>query len=182
MSAPTPLETAERITQFLERTNPTLFAGAGVGRRVGLPDWDQFLELLAKRCEHFDDATSAALIRERVARGNYLGAASVYKTCDSIPEGERWKVLADPFRQPIPKEMAERVVPLVSLGFTAIVTTNYDHSLHDACALGHHKWVVPVERTQLRGASLNKDFFIARVHGCAEHPTTWPSTSLIMQR
>jgi hypothetical protein len=102
---------------------------SGVGRRVGLPDWNGFIEHLAATCAQWNDATSAQLIRERLAKNQFLSAATVFKTCDSIPVGERWKALAAPFVQIVAPDVVDRLCPLVSLGFTAIITTNYDTAL-----------------------------------------------------
>ncbi|MGH9195613.1 MAG: SIR2 family NAD-dependent protein deacylase, partial [Acidimicrobiia bacterium] len=52
------------------------------------------------------------------------------------------------------------------------MTTNYEHSLHDACARARRRWVQPIERDTLRGATLSREFFVARIHGSAEQPTT----------
>ena len=47
------------------------------------------------------------------------------------------------------------------------------HSLHDAYSSVYKpKWVTPVERGDLRSASQSRDYFIARIHGNAEHPET----------
>jgi hypothetical protein len=163
----------ESIEAALAQPNPVLFAGAGVGRRVGLPDWYGYMEALAAECERFNDSLSAQLIKQRVSRGHFLEAATVYKTCDSIPEGERWKGLAAPFTRRYTEDELDRIVPLVSLGFTAIVTTNYDRSFHEACVRARLGWVTPVERgdDSLKGASFKQELFIARIHGRAEQPS-----------
>lgn len=173
MAATQDSDLVRAIQAALSSHNPVLFAGAGVGRRVGLPDWSGYMEALAVECERYDDAASAALIRQRVSRGHFLEAAAVYKTCDSIPEGERWKGLAAPFRRTFSDEEIDRLVPLVGLAFTALVTTNYDQSLHEACVRARLGWVTPVERgdESLKGASFKSDLFIARIHGRAEQPS-----------
>lgn len=174
MPARDPDTLSKRLSNFLDRPNPILFVGSGVGRRVGMPDWRGFMEYLASECDRFGDPTSAALIRQRVGRGQFLAAATVYKTCDSIPQGERWKGLAGPFRSTISPGDLNKLEALVGINVTAIVTTNYDHSLHDAHATFKKSWAVPIERGDgsLRGASLRKEFFVARIHGRAELPTS----------
>ncbi len=164
---------AEGITAHLARENPLLFAGAGVGCRVGLPTWYQYMEHLACACERFEDKLSAALIRQRTKDGQFLEAATVFKTCNLIPEGERWKELAAPFRVTPAADIIARLEALAGLGFTAMVTTNYDHFLHQASSRVAG-WPQPIERDDgsLRGASLKRDFFIARIHGRAEFPTS----------
>ncbi|HWM95213.1 MAG TPA: SIR2 family protein [Thermoanaerobaculia bacterium] len=163
----------ESLLALLSRQDSILFAGAGVACRVGYPTWRGYLELLAHSCESFRDLTAAALIRERAADGNYLGAASVFKTSQKIPEGERLRLLADPFIRDVSPHQLARLDALVQLPFSAIVTTNYDASLHKARA-NKRGWFSPVERGDgsLRGASLQRDFFIARIHGRAEMPSS----------
>ncbi len=161
---------AQRLEDFLNRPNPVLFAGAGVGTRVGFPTWDAFIWSLADVCKRFNDQESALLIRRRLEQCQHLGAASVFKTTHLVPEGERWKALAEPFTREATN--LDKLVALVGLRFSAIVTTNYDHSLHDAHSKVFRKWVVPVERGSLRSASQSRDYFIARIHGNAEKPTS----------
>lgn len=168
----TPLLIAEAIQKFLKRPNPVLFAGAGIGCRVGYPSWGQYIEELAVTCEEFRDPESAVLIRKRLQQGNYLGAATVFKTSTLIPEGERWRRLALPFQKIPEPDQLDKLVPLVCLPVTAMVTTNYENSLHNAYAKATGKWISPVERDSLRGASTNRDMFVARIHGNSEQPTS----------
>lgn len=146
-------EISEAIWRVLHRPAPVLFTGAGVGRRVGLPDWRSYMHLLAETCDKWRDTTSGSLLREKVTRNQFLSAGTIYKACDLIPEGEKWKALAEPF--------------------TSVVTTNYDHSLHQTCVQAR-KWFVPVERGDgsLRGAMFQREYMIARLHGRAEMPQT----------
>ena len=159
-----------RLSKFFARTNPALFAGAGVGSRVGFPAWDTYIEFLANVCDAFDDHESAVLIRKRLGQRHHLGAASVFKTSHVIPIAERWKALAKPFT--VHPTNLDRLDALVGLPFSSIVTTNYDQSLHHACSKVFRKWVTPVERGNLRSGSQSRDYFIARIHGAAEHPTS----------
>ncbi len=170
----TPEQIAAVLQTAMDRPNPMLFAGSGVGRRVNLPDWRSFIEHLAAVCDQHGDITSGRLIRERVERGQFLSAASVFKTCESIPIGERWKALAAPFTQELSPELVDRLCPLVTLGFTAIVTTNYDTSMHQARARAGKGWTLPIELDDdsLGGASLATSFFLARLHGRAQKPTS----------
>ncbi len=147
-----------------------LFAGAGVGCRVGFPTWNGYIEHLAAECDRFGDGDSARFIRSQLHQRNHLGAATVFKMTSVVPQGELWKALSDPFKAQVADTELEKLVPLVSLPFSAIVTTNYEHSLHDACARARGRWVQPVERGSLRIASLSRDFYLARIHGNAEQP------------
>ena len=159
-----------RLRDFFDRPNPVLFAGAGVGSRVGFPTWDTYIKYLADVCDRFNDHESAVLIRRRLDQRQHLGAVSVFKTTHLIPTGERWKALAEPFTRDATNP--DKLDALVGLPFSAIVTTNYDHSLHDVHSNVFHKWVTPVNRGSLRSSSQSRDYFIARIHGTAENPTS----------
>ena len=159
-----------RLRDFFDRPNPVLFAGAGVGSRVGFPTWDTYIKYLADVCDRFNDHESAVLIRRRLDQRQHLGAVSVFKTTHLIPTGERWKALAEPFTRDATNP--DKLDALVGLPFSAIVTTNYDHSLHDVHSKVFHKWVTPVDRGSLRSSSQSRDYFIARIHGTAENPTS----------
>jgi SIR2-like domain len=163
-------EIGQTLRDFIAQPRSVLFAGAGVGCRVDLPGWADWLDTLASVCTEFDDDPSATLIRARVQQGDYLGAATVYKTCRNIPVGERLARMAAPFRT-IPGDL-KRLETLISLPITGIVTTNYDRSLHEACAQFRGHAVMPLElRDQtLRNAALISEFFVARIHGRAELP------------
>jgi uncharacterized short protein YbdD (DUF466 family) len=163
---------AAKICQVVSQTNVVLFAGAGVGKRVGLPDWDEYVEHLAAESERYTDGAASVLIRERLRAGAHAAAASVYKTSVTIPEGRMWEGLASPFRISIPAEELGRLDSLVGLGFGAIVTTNYDRSLLNAFAKVFRYSPIPLERGDgsLKRAPVTADVFIARVHGRAEDP------------
>ena len=139
--------------------------------RVGYPTWSDYLASLATACQTWNDPASATLIRQRVLREKYPEAATVYRTCDVIPLGERWKLLAQPFTRVLTDSQTNLLVPLVSLPFSAIITTNYDHSLHQA-AVKKGRWFLPVEINDdtLRGTTFQREFFIARIHGRADVP------------
>lgn len=159
-------ELSTEIDEFLKRNNPTLFAGAGVGVRAGLPTWQQFMDKLATFAQNFDTET-ASLIKKRASNCHFLEAASVYKTCPEIPVGERYKGLSAPFLN-IPD--AAKLQALVSLPFFAFITTNYDRSLHDAYArvYGTSPYTVELHDSTMANASYRTEFYIARIHGRAE--------------
>jgi hypothetical protein len=73
---------AQSIIDIVSAPRTILFAGAGIGARVGLPDWSEYIEQLARVSELSGDKDSALLIRKRVAKRQWLGAASVYKTAE----------------------------------------------------------------------------------------------------
>ena len=167
-----PEDIASAISLSLQRSNPVLFAGAGVGCRVGFPTWAAFIDHLADVCEQYKDPDSAKLVRTRREQGDFLGAATVFKTSQLIPEGERWRSLSSPFRAQVGDEALDKLTPLTKLPFGAIVTTNYDRSLHDSFARSRGRWAPPAERQGLGAVATSREFFIARIHGNAEDATS----------
>lgn len=161
-----------KLTNALSRTVPVLFVGAGVGKRVGYPDWKSLLGILADASEKYGDPDSATLIRSRAQQGRLLEAASVYKTAD-IPLGERMREMAAPFIVvPSESELA-KLDALVSLPVSAFITTNYDNSLHRALTKnGRFARPVEVDDGSLTSAALSQDLFVARIHGRAESPNS----------
>jgi len=161
-----PHEISKEIDEFLKRDNPTLFAGAGVGARAGLPTWNGFMTMLAQFSRKYDPIT-ADLIEKRASKGQFLEAAAVYKTCSDIPVGEKYKRLSEPF-QKIPD--ATKLHSLISLPFFAVITTNYDRSLHDAYAkvYGRAPHTVELHDSTMANASYRRGFYIARIHGRSE--------------
>jgi len=155
-----------------------LFAGAGVGQRAGLPTWDGYLEYLASVAENYEKET-ALLMRKRIRSRLYPEAADLYKMCPVIPEGVKYENLASPFNS----YSADKLHALMALPFSAVVTTNYDFSLHDAYVnlFSRQKEsalnLTAAKYVELGDASMKQaqywlDFFIARLHGRAEIPTT----------
>lgn len=176
---------AERIRALVSTGESVLFAGAGTSARVGFPTWPQYMEHLASSCSERGDEAAAALIRQRVADHDYLGAATVFKTSRRIPEGERWKILAEPFCAVPDAKQLEKLDALLSLPFSAVITTNYDRVIHEVASrvadvrrasgdVTRTSWTIPLERGDgsLRGGALRCDFFVARIHGRAELPTS----------
>lgn len=166
-----PNELSDLIIDFITRdTNAALFAGAGVGVRAGLPNWSQFLDHLATIAGKYSE-TEGKLIRERARDGHFIKAAQVYKSSPSIPQGELYKQIARPFRNP---PSPEKLNALISLPFSAIFTTNYDRSLHHSYAsvVGRDAQCVELEDPTMKSAPFMLDFYIARMHGRVEVPET----------
>jgi hypothetical protein len=170
---------AAKLAQFLQERGACLFAGAGVGKKAGLPLWDEYVEHLASVADRYE-AETGVLIRKRLSSSHHLEAATYYKQCILIPDGVKYQELGAPFST-TGSYSPDYLVPLVALPFAAIVTTNYDRALHDACNLalqrGDQRRVKAPFHVELGDASMKqaifwKDFFIARVHGRAEVPTT----------
>lgn len=157
------------IVRILEGDPCTLFAGAGTSAFAGLRTWKDYLAALADVLAKYE-ADLAAVMRKRVSRGQLLEAAHSYLESTDMPVGEKYKQLTaqlktdhyDPYR----------LVPLASLPFEAIVTTNYDRALIEAWARHHRKAPYPVERNDptMKAAPFLSKFFVARIHGREEIP------------
>ena len=162
-----PNEICERLLRILTEEPVVLFAGAGVGVRAGLPDWRNYLSHLISVAEQYEKET-ALIMRSRASENRFADSAHYYKICPHIPQGEKYAQLARPFEQG--KFDATKLNPLMNLGFEAIVTTNYDRSLHDSSAAVSRKAPRPFELDDgsLRQAPYCNEFYIARLHGRAE--------------
>jgi len=169
-----PQSLAQLIHSFVTTKQPVLFSGSGIGKRVGMPLWGDFLEHLAVTCVKYGDNDSARLIRKNVAQGDFIRAAGIYELCGDIPNGERFKELIKPFAPTWDDAKLDLLKPLFELPFGAVVTTNYDRSQHDAYAHARQRSPVQLELddSSLRVGALQTTFFIARIHGRTEFPET----------
>ena len=167
-------ELSKVILDFACSGRSVLFTGAGVGKKVGFPLWGEYLDHLASVCAKYDDEDSATLMRKKIRESNLLGAAAIYEDCQDIPIGERWKHLAAPFTAAVSEENLDLFAPLCGLPFGAIITTNYDRSQHDACARVKKRAPIQLELdgNTMRGGADQTAFYIARIHGAAESPTS----------
>lgn len=161
-------ELERSLTEWLDKQSPTLFAGAGVGARLGYPNWPEYLEYLAKELAQHSPM-AAQYMRECLKAGNYLYAAWLYKSNPDIPLGEKFSLLAAPFRK---KYDTKPLHALINLRFSSIVTTNYDRSLLDASAIVRKQAPLTADLgdTTLGQAIFYQDYYVARIHGRAEVP------------
>ncbi len=160
------------LLEIARRPGSILFAGAGVGKRAGLPDWYEYVEFLATVADAYELETGT-LMRKRAASSLLTHALELYKKCPLILEGEKFSKLGEPFSSG--SYDAERLRALVALPFDSIVTTNFDRSLYDAYAKVYHCAPMSAELgdPSLKQAIYNwREFFIARVHGRVEVPRT----------
>ena len=165
-------ELARTILETARKPGSVLFAGAGVAKRAGLPNWEEFIESLAVAAEPYEPET-AHLVRKRLANGLLTHAAELFGKCPEIPAGVKQETLAAPFRSE--RYNADALRALVALPFDTIVTTNFDRSLHDAYAQVHEVSPLCAELhdPSLKRAIYNwQEPFIARIHGRAEIPAT----------
>ena len=125
------MKTEDLATRLIEalRDDTVLFAGAGCSAKVGIPVWADYLKHLALTAERYEPEV-AALMRKRIDSEKFLAAAFLFKHELQAPEGDKWAAICAPFGAGTYSH--EPLLPLVSLSFRAIVTTNFDSSLFDA--------------------------------------------------
>jgi SIR2-like domain len=162
---------AEGLSKVISEAPMVLFAGAGVSARANLPVWSEYLGKLADSAGKYESET-ADLMRKRISSGLLLDAAGYFKSCAVIPEDERFRLLAAPFE--IGNYDFKKIIPLCSIPFKAIATTNYDRSLLDASSqtLGRAPQCAELDDSTLRLAPFWRTHYIARIHGRAEVPRT----------
>lgn len=171
----------KRIIEFVRQGGSCLFAGAGVAKRAGYPAWDEYINHLCNIAGMYEKDMET-LMRKRLKAGFYLEAAELYKTAIEIPEGVKFAELASPFLN-AKNYFPNKLHALMALPFSAVVTTNYDRSLHDAyfnlysnrkesgLSLNAPKYV-ELGDLSMKQAIFWIDFYIARIHGRAEIPQT----------
>lgn len=163
---------SKEISEFFSTAkSPALFAGAGVGAKAGLPTWPELMEHLAKVTEQHGELETAELIRIRYKSGHYLNAATIYKSCPTIPIGEIHSQIANQFSNP---PNTKDLNALLSLPFSAVFTTNYDRSLLDSYSevVRRAPKTVELRDPTMRMALFDQNFYIARLHGRAELPNS----------
>ena len=161
------------VSQFIfnfitTKKNPVLFAGAGVSAYAGLPNWSQFLELLANHLKKKDPMASA-LMMEYIGSGHFCEASNTYKNSPHLLDNEKFPIIEEIFKS---ATNPGNLCPLVSLPFTSIVTTNYDNALHTAYSIVHQELPKSIELSNetLKKAMFLEEFHIARIHGQFDLP------------
>lgn len=169
MLASSSAELSEVMVNIFKHGSVSLFAGAGVSGRAGIPTWTSYLDGLASTAEKYEDLT-AQMMRARLKSNLLLEAAHLFKICPAMPVGEKLRALAAPFTKGHydPTKLAS----LAALPFEMVATTNYDNSLHDAFAISHQCSIKTAELDDatMKQAPFWKDFHIVRLHGRAEVP------------
>lgn len=161
---------ARALLAHVQRSDlePVLFSGAGVSMRAGLPDWKGLLTALAEGVR-FKSALLANAMTESIAQGKLTKAADLWALVDEVPLGDRLgtltTVLSAYDHQPL-RDIA-------ALPFKACLTTNFDRSILDAFAVS--RGAAPRDYRlgdkTLAEAVWEKQFFVARLHGCVEAPS-----------
>lgn len=172
MDIATPEELSKVLLTHVASPRNALFAGAGTSARLGVSTWDVLLRNLASVCAEFGDTTSASLIEAKIQEQDLLGAASVYNLCKRIPVGEKLKRLTILLSPAMGDAELEKLRSLMEVGFSAMVTTNFDRVLHHAYSFVYRRSPLNLELDDdsLRAGAGLSEFFIARIHGRVEHP------------
>lgn len=154
---------------FAEAELPVLFAGAGVSARAGLPAWKAYLTTLAGAASTFDVGTKY-MMDKQIAEGKLDLAASYFYLCDDIPQATRLAELI----APLEKYNSSLLEELASLPFASFTTTNFDEAILDAyaAARGRAPRLVNIDEPTLDAAPFEKKFYIARIHGRVEVPSS----------
>ena len=158
----------KRLIKFFEDSeSPVLFAGAGVSARAGLPIWKDFIKGMAEFARPYDVLTRHIIV-ERLAEGQLLNAASYFFLCPKIPEADKFGYI----RSVLSNYDASVLCGLISLPFSSVITSNYDRSLFDAYAKCNKSSPISfsIDDPSIKGASFEKELFVARVHGRSEYP------------
>jgi len=165
----TPNELQVRLADILSGDKCTLFAGAGISAFAGLRTWGEYLTALAASLERYEPDL-AVVMRKRIARGLFLEAAHLYIESTDMPSGEKLRQLVQMLKTD--QYDPSKLLPLVSLPFEAVVTTNYDRALIEAWAKQHKSAPVCIEKNDptFKSAAFLSQPFIARIHGREEVP------------
>jgi len=164
------MKVQEALAEFFRQSRlPTLFAGAGVSARGGLPSWPSYLSKLGAAAGEYDPYIKF-IIDKAVADGALTDAASLYLMCRDMPESKKLLGLQEPL---LHFDWA-RLSDLVKLPFRSVVTTNFDRLLFAAYAKGAGLAAreVNIDDPALSAAKFADDFFVARLHGRVELPTS----------
>jgi hypothetical protein len=163
-----PNAVTEALTRFFKEASfPTLFLGAGVSARTGLPNWNKLVEDLAEGIRSSDPLT-AQQMRECVTSCDFPLAVEYFKLSRRMVEGDKRQLLV----RLLSDFDATAILPVAKLPFRACLTTNFDRSILDAIAAARGK--APRDY-RLGDASFNRaqweeNLFVARIHGAVEVP------------
>lgn len=154
---------------FKNSETPILFAGAGVSARAGVVTWATLLKQLQESVRA-RDAYTANIMAESVHENDYLLAADYYFLTKKVPDGEKLQIISNALKQ----YDHDAILDLVRLPFQGFVTTNFDRCLNDAYAKAYGRSALDFRRgdDSFKQILWARDFFIARIHGSVEHPTS----------
>ncbi|MFP3754145.1 SIR2 family protein [Cupriavidus sp. SIMBA_020] len=160
----------DRVARFFsESKHPILFAGAGVSAKAGIPVWGSLLKAMAEWLRKTDPLLANKAI-ELIAKGDFLRAADVIFISDGATEAEKLKFL----KENLQSNNADAIKMLCKLPFKGAITTNFDRLLNDAFARSLSLAPLDFKRGDIsfRQALWATEFYVARIHGAVEEPTS----------
>lgn len=142
------LALGDRLGEAAARGELSIFAGAGVSKPVGFPDWRELLNALAGRDLEFTKDTDYPALAQ------------------SLDVSDLNTKVADRFRT---RKHALGHALLVDLRTEAMVTTNYDPCLENAATVIHRD--LPL-RVMARELAVGRSPWLLKLHGDIEAPDT----------
>ena len=159
---------ADALKTFFEASSaPILFTGAGVSMLAGLPDWKELLRQMAESVRPVD-AMTANHMTEYVAKGSLTKAADYFWLTDEVLDGDKYATI----KRLLGTYDSKPLVPLASLPFKGVLTTNFDRSIFDAIAMAKKQFPRDYRHgdASFSQAVWETELHVTRIHGCVEVP------------
>jgi len=145
--------------------------GSGLSVAAGLPSWRKLLELMINECEqHVIDFSEGDELRNLLKEGSF---AEVADECRSRLGSSLYRNFIQRIFHPACAKPTPTHRLICQLGFSAILTTNYDNILEQAYMESRGDYGIPPVYTQENVAQLarlasERRFFILKMHGQPE--------------
>ena len=134
---------------------------------AGLPDWKGLLVKMAESVRSVD-AMTANQMMEYVGKGSLTKAAEYFWLTEYVREGDK----NDTVKRLLGTYNITPLLPLASLPFKSVLTTNFDRSILDAIAKA--KKLAPRDYrygdASFSSALWETELNVTRIHGCVEVP------------
>ncbi len=168
------MEIPQELVEQLARGNCVAFVGAGLSQAASLPSWEQLLRTLVEEA-----ANQGVLGNERteleqlIAKHEYLLVAEELRELLGKPKFQEF--IAECFDQPGLKP-ADVHEALVTLPFSALLTSNYDRLLESAVTLARSGEIPPsftyTDTGELAQFLFSGRFYILHTHGYVDRRDT----------
>jgi len=167
-----PLEPPEALVQASVAGECVLYAGAGLSARAGFPTWKPFVQGLldwAVKNEFIDWGFGDSLFKA-------IKGGEVDPVADSVAhalEGQE-KLLQEYLRETFEEKpsLPRSHHVLKEIGFSAVLTTNFDSLLEQTYADTQPRIHTPQDTEGLLEALSKREFFILKLYGTLERPET----------